>query len=108
MDPFVAVIVAVSPVVPPETLSVGVVSLVTLSVFDAPVSDDASRSGADGADGRLPPDDEGALLVGASMNMLSGGLLADVFPVGSVSVAVTLHVPSVSAAKSHVLAEPTV
>ena len=108
MAPFVAVMVAVSPVVPPDVLSVGVVSLVMLSVLDAPVSDDASRSGAVGAEGPLPPDDDGPLLTGASMIKLNGELLADVLPAGSVSVAVVLHVPPDIVGRSHDVAVPTV
>ena len=42
----------VSPFVPPVALMVGVLSLVLLSVFDDPVSDEAARSTADGAAGR--------------------------------------------------------
>jgi hypothetical protein len=43
--------VMVSPFAPPVALKVGVVSLVFLSVFDAPESDDANRSTPVGADG---------------------------------------------------------
>ena len=49
--PLVAVMVAVSPLLPPLTENVGVVSVVMLSVFEAPVSELTSRSGADGAAG---------------------------------------------------------
>ena len=45
----VAVTVTVYPFVAPATETVGVLSDVTLSVDDEPVSDDATRSGADGA-----------------------------------------------------------
>ena len=51
--PLLAEIVMVSPLVPPVALTVGVVSLVLLSVDDEPVSDDERRStplGAVGAD----------------------------------------------------------
>ena len=51
--PFVAEIVMVSPLVPPVALIVGVLSLVLLSVFDDPVSDDASRSTPVGAAGAV-------------------------------------------------------
>ncbi len=51
VPPLVAEIVMVSPLVPPVALSVGVVSLVLLSVDEEPVSDDASKSTPDGADG---------------------------------------------------------
>ena len=106
--PLLAVMVAVSPVVPPEVLSVGVVSLVTLSVLDAPVSEDGSKSGAVGAEGPLPPDDDGALLNGASITKLNGELLADVLPAGSVNVAVVFHVPPDIVGRSHDVAVPTV
>jgi hypothetical protein len=49
--PLVAAMVIVSPLVPPDALIVGVVSLVLLSVFDAPVSDASARSTPEGADG---------------------------------------------------------
>ena len=42
--PLVAEIVMVSPLAPPVALIVGVLSLVLLSVFDDPVSDEAARS----------------------------------------------------------------
>ena len=44
---FVAVRIAV-PAKLPETLRVGVLSLVALSVFDCPKSDELARSGVDG------------------------------------------------------------
>ena len=44
--PLVAEMVMVSPLVPPDALIVGVVSLVLLSVDDAPVSEAGIRSGA--------------------------------------------------------------
>jgi hypothetical protein len=47
----VAVNVAVSPADPPGTVNVGVASAVTLSMFDFPVSDEASKSGAAGTAG---------------------------------------------------------
>ena len=49
--PLVAEMVIVSPLVPPLALIVGVVSLVLLSVFDAPVSDASARSTPEGAVG---------------------------------------------------------
>ena len=49
--PLVTEMVTVSPAVPPDADIVGVVSLVTLSVLDAPVSDDVATSGAPGAAG---------------------------------------------------------
>jgi len=47
----VAVIVAVSPVDPPDTENAGVSSVVTLSEFDDPVSDAGASAGAPGAAG---------------------------------------------------------
>ena len=92
-EPLVAVILAMSPVVPPESLNVGVVSLVMLSVLDAPVSDDASKSGAD---------------VAVEIVMFSGVLDAEMFPAGSVSVAATAQTPSPSSGRVHEVSEPTV
>jgi hypothetical protein len=51
VEPFEAVIVAVSPEVPPGSEKVGVESDVMLSVLDEPVSDEEAMSGADGAAG---------------------------------------------------------
>jgi len=51
VDPLDAVMVAVSPVDPPDTENVGVVSEVTLSELDEPVSDADARPGAAGAAG---------------------------------------------------------
>ena len=54
LAPFVAVIVTRSPEEPPlDNDIVGVVSVVSLSVFDVPVSEAAARSGAPGADGAV-------------------------------------------------------
>ena len=53
-EPFVAEMVATSPVEPPGMDNVGVVSLVRLSEFDAPESDDATRSGPPENDGAVP------------------------------------------------------
>lgn len=88
--------VAVSPVAPPEVLNVGVLSLVMLSEFDAPVSDDARRSGVVGAAGAA-----------VSIVRFVAPLEADRFPDGSVSVAVTLHGPGVIDGRLHDVAEPT-
>lgn len=89
--PLVAVMVAISPVLPPLVDIVGVVSLVTLSVFDAPVSDEASRSGA----------------VGASRTvMFSGELGADTFPAVSVRVATTVQFPNVREGRAQDVATP--
>jgi len=49
--PLDAVIVAVSPVAPPDTENAGVVSEVTSSLEDDPESEAVARSGAPGADG---------------------------------------------------------
>ena len=92
----VAVIVAISPVVPPDVLSVGVVSLVMLSVLDAPVSDDASRSGADGVAGAV-----------VSIVRLVASLEADRLPDVSVSAPLTVHDPGVNDGSVHDVAEPT-
>ena len=64
-----------------------------LSVLDAPVSDDARRSGA---------------TVTVEIVMLSGVLDAETFPAGSVSVPATAQTPSPSVGRVHALSEPTV
>ena len=86
--PLVAVMVAVLPLLPPLTENVGVVSFVTLSVSDEPVSDAAARSGAVGADG-------GVVMVRASDEEE-----LEVLPAGSVSVPVTVQEPGVSVGRS--------
>jgi hypothetical protein len=53
VEPFVAVNVIVSPADPPDAPSVGVESLVTLSVDDVPVLDPDARSTAVGAAGAV-------------------------------------------------------
>jgi len=93
--PFVAVTVAVSPVEPPSTENVGVVSEVMLSVDDVPVSEPAARSGAPGAEAAVE-----------STVMPRPELAADWLPAGSVSLAVRVHDPSVRAGRSHDVAEP--
>lgn len=60
--------------------------MVMLSVSEDPVSDAAIRSGAAGADGAV-----------RSIVNDAGELAVDWFPAASVSVPVTVHVPSVSA-----------
>ena len=92
----VAVMVAVSPLVPPVTENVGVVSAVMLSVVEVPVSDAAARSGALGAEG------------GVSITSGRAALGVEVLPAGSVSVLVTLQVPSVSAGSVQDVATPMV
>ena len=94
--PLVAVMVAVSPVEPPVVENVGVVSLVTLSVSDEPVSDAAARSGAVGADGAA------AMVRGSEEEAL------EVLPAGSVSVPVTFQEPGVSVGRSQEVADPMV
>jgi hypothetical protein len=91
----VAEMVIVSPFAPPVALKVGVVSLVLLSVFDAPVSDDAARSTPVGADGAVP-----SIVMGSAVDG------ADVLPAGSVSVDEMFHVPSVSVGRAQFVATP--
>lgn len=97
VDPLVAVIVAISPVEPPLSDIVGVVSFVVSSVSDAPESDDASKSTSDGFSG-----------ADVSTARLSGDAAALVLPASSVTAADTAHVPSVKVGRSHELAVPTV
>ncbi len=94
--PLVAEMVMVSPLVPPVALSVGVVSLVLLSVLEDPESDDASKSTPAGADGAVP-----SMVMGRA---LDGD---DVLPDGSVTVAETFHVPSPSVGSVQFVAVPT-
>ena len=95
-DPLVAVTVATSPAEPPPTETVGVESAVELSVDDAPVSEDAARSGPDVTTGPVP-----------STVMFRPVPAADVLPAGSVKVPVSAHVPSVRSGRSHDVADPT-
>jgi hypothetical protein len=76
--PRVAVIVATSPTFPPTAERLGVVSAVTLSTLDAPVSEAATRSG---------------IAVVPMMLIAVAALGADTLPAGSARVAVTVHVP---------------
>jgi len=82
--PFVADTVTTSPATAPGIEISGVVSLVMLSEFERPVSDDGRRSGA-GRDGGVV-----AMVIG---NEDDAG---DTLPSGSVSVEEMFHVPSVS------------
>ena len=82
--------VIVSPLLPPLALTVGVVSLVMLSVDNEPVSDEAARSTAAGAFG---PE--------VSTEIDSTPEAADAPLVGLVSVAAIDHVPSASVPKEH-------
>jgi hypothetical protein len=93
--PLVAEMVIVSPLVPPLALKVGVVSLVLLSVFDAPVSDASARSTPEGADGGV-------------VSIVTGNAVDDgeMLPAGSVNVDETFHVPSVSVGSVQFVAEP--
>ena len=87
--PLVAVSVIVSPEFPPLAETVGVVSLVTLSVDELPVSDDARRSGAAGADG-VP-----------TIVSPSEGPADETLPAASVNVALVVHEPGVNVDRSH-------
>lgn len=91
----VAVMVTVSPFDPTSAEMAGVVSLVRLSVLDAPVSDDASRSGAGGAVG-----------LSRSIVMFVAGLESDCSPLGLVRSAVTDHVPVVRSGRVQDVAVP--
>lgn len=91
----VAVMVTVSPFDPMSAEIAGVVSLVRLSVLDAPVSDDASRSGAGGAVG-----------LSRSIVMFVAGLESDCSPLGLVRSAVTDHVPVVRSGRVQDVAVP--
>jgi hypothetical protein len=89
----VAVMVTVSPALPPVMPIVGALSLVTLSVDDEPVSDAVARSTADGADGAVV-----STVIDSALDA------ADVPPVGCVSVAVIDHVPLASVPRSQPVA----
>jgi hypothetical protein len=89
----VAEIVIVSPVEPSVALSVGVLSLVMLSVDDVPVSDVGMRSTPDGDDGAVP-----SIVMGSAFDA------TDVPPVGCVWVAVIDHVPAASEPRSQPVA----
>ena len=94
----VALIVAVSPLLPPlDSENVGVVSVVLLSVLELPVSDDAARSGAPGA-------------LGAVVSTVSElvELADEVWPAASVMVPVTFQLPGVSVGSVQEVADPMV
>ncbi len=95
VEPFVADNVTWSPAERPGTETVGVESLVRLSTDDEPVSEVASRSGVPGA--------------GCVVSTVSGteGAAGVTFPAASVMEPESVHVPSVSAGRSHDVAEPT-
>ena len=93
--PLVAEIVMVSPLAPPVALIVGVLSLVLLSVFDDPVSDEAARSTPVGAVGAVP-----SIEIGSALDEV------DVLPARSVSVEEIFHVPSVSVGSVQFVAVP--
>ena len=71
-----------APASAPEPVTVGAVTLVMLSVLDAPLSDAAAKSGADGAFGAV-----------VSTVTLSDADVALVLPAMSVSLAVSVCVP---------------
>ena len=96
MVPFVAEIVMVSPFTPPVAPRVGVVSLVLLSVFDDPVSEEAARSTADGAAGR-----DVSTVIDCAVDTDDAPL------VGWESVAVMDQVPSAKVPRSHPVAGMT-
>jgi hypothetical protein len=80
-----AVTVTVSPAVTPAISIVGVTSFVTSSVDDTPLSEAVARSGF--------ADAVGAIVL---MAMLNAELIEETFPAGSVTVDVTLQLPSVN------------
>jgi hypothetical protein len=94
--PFVAEMVMVSPLVPPDALIVGVVSFVLLSVDDEPVSDEATRSTPDGADG------------GVVSTVTLRDCDVPVFPAESVTDAEIAHVPSERVGSMQFVDAPTV
>jgi len=93
--PLVAEMVMVSPLVPPLALIVGVVSLVLLSVFDAPESDDANRSTPVGAVGGV-----------VSIVMGSADEELEVLPAGSVNVDEMFHEPGPNVGSGQFVAAP--
>jgi hypothetical protein len=95
--PLVAEMVIVSPLVPPLALIVGVESLVLLSVFDAPESDDANRSTPDGADGGVV-----SIVIG------NDPVAWPLFPAASATEADNVHVPSDNVGNEQLVAAPTV
>jgi hypothetical protein len=80
-----AVTVTVSPAVTPAISIVGVTSFVTSSVDDTPLSEAVARSGF--------ADAVGAIVL---MVMLNAELIEEALPAGSVTVDVTLQLPSVN------------
>jgi hypothetical protein len=92
--PFVADTVTTSPARAPGIEISGVESLVMLSEFDRPVSDDGSRSGADREGGLV------AIVTGKALDA------SDSLPNGSVNVAEMFHVPSVSMGNVQFVAVP--
>ena len=88
--------VTLSPDAPPVADMVGVVSFVTLSVLDEPVSLDAAMSGA-----------EGAPAAAVSMVIDNAELAVETLPAGSVKVAIVDQVPSASVGRSHDVAGRT-
>ena len=86
---FFAVMATSSPSTAPGSETAGVVSLVMLSVFDVPVSDAGSRSGAEAVGGVV------------SMLRSSAGDTAEVLPAASVIVPVSFQAPSDIVGRSH-------
>jgi hypothetical protein len=95
--PFVAVIVTVSPFDPPGNENDGVTSFVLLSESELPVSEIANRSGLAGAVGADESTDKDKVPVAGPL-----------FPAASVTVADSVHVPSVKVGSEQLVAEPTV
>jgi len=97
IEPFVAVTVAVSPTAPPATDTAGVESRVASSDEETPLSEESSRSTFPGAAGG------DVSTVSAVVEAVEPGL-----PAASTTDADKVQVPSVSAGRSHDVAEPTV
>jgi stage V sporulation protein SpoVS len=85
----------VSPSFAPAIPKVGVVSVVTLSVCDPPLSEVVAKSGATGFDGAVA-----SMVIGNAVEEV------EVLPAGSVNVDEMFHVPSVSVGRVQFVAEP--
>ena len=95
--PSAAVNVIVSPSFAPAIPKVGVVSVVTLSVCDPPLSEVVAKSGATGFDGAVA-----SMVIGNAVEEV------EVLPAGSVTEADTVHVPSDNVGSEQLVAAPTV
>ena len=95
--PSAAVNVIVSPSFAPAIPKVGVVSVVTLSVCDPPLSEVVAKSGATGFDGAV-----------ASMVIGNDPVAGPIFPIASVTEADNVHVPSDNVGSEQLVAAPTV